>query len=163
MSWTEVRVDTLRRLWSEGLSASRIATALGGGITRNAVIGKVHRLGLAGRTKPAAAGEPRARKSRTASALLRVARPAVRGNTALAYELEPEAEPELADNVIPLGQRRSLLELNEETCRWPIGDPGTADFFFCGGRAVASLPYCSYHARVAYQPPSARRDRRPFR
>jgi GcrA cell cycle regulator len=119
---------------------------------------------LAGRAKPEpAVAEPRTRKSRAQSALLRLARPTVRGNTALAYEPEPEAEPEPVDNVIPLGQRRNLLELTEETCRWPIGDPGTADFYFCGGHAVVGLPYCSYHSRVAYQPPNTRRDRRPFK
>ena len=85
-----------------------------------------------------------------------------RGNTALAlaYELEPEPEPEPIENIIPIGQRRTLLELNEDTCRWPIGDPGSTDFFFCGGQALTSLPYCSYHSRVAYQPANARRDRR---
>ena len=89
----------------------------------------------------------------------------MRGNTALAHAYEIDLEPELEpiDNVIPLGQRRSLLELTEETCRWPIGDPGTADFFFCGGPTVTSLPYCAYHSRVAYQPANVRRDRRPFR
>ena len=65
------------------------------------------------------------------------------------------------DNVIPIGQRRTLLELTEETCRWPIGDPGHADFFFCGGPPISGLPYCAYHSRVAYQPPNVRRDRRP--
>jgi GcrA cell cycle regulator len=97
--------------------------------------------------------------------MLRVSRPQIRGNTVLAhsYELDVEPEPELVDNVIPIGQRRTLLELTEETCRWPIGDPGQADFFFCGGQTITSLPYCAYHSRVAYQPPNARRDRRPFR
>ena len=89
----------------------------------------------------------------------------MRGNTALAHafelDMEPEAQP--IDNVIPIGQRRSLLELTEDTCRWPIGDPGSADFYFCGGPAVTSLPYCAYHSRVAYQPANVRRGRRPFR
>ena len=86
----------------------------------------------------------------------------MRGNTALAhaFEYDVEPEPEVLDNIIPIGQRRSLLELNEMTCRWPIGDPGSADFFFCGGQTVTSLPYCAYHSRVAYQPPNLRRDRR---
>jgi GcrA cell cycle regulator len=61
---------------------------------------------------------------------------------------------------IPFGQRRTLLELTEETCRWPIGDPGSTDFFYCGGQTVTGLPYCAYHSRVAYQPPRVRRDRR---
>jgi GcrA cell cycle regulator len=164
MTWTDERVETLKRLWTEGLSASQIAAELGG-ITRNAVIGKVHRLGLSGRAKSPAAAAPRPRKPRQQTHMMRVARPSVRGNTALAqaFELDIEPEPELADNIIPMGQRRTLLELSEETCRWPIGDPGTADFFFCGGATLTALPYCAYHCRVAYQPANLRRDRRPFR
>jgi GcrA cell cycle regulator len=164
MSWTDERVEILKKLWTDGHSASRIATELGG-ITRNAVIGKVHRLGLSGRAKSPSATAARPRKSRPHAQMLRVGNPAVRGNIALAhaYELDIEPEPELLDNVIPLGQRRSLLELTEETCRWPIGDPGHSEFFFCGGRTVTGLPYCAYHSRVAYQPPNVRRDRRPIR
>jgi GcrA cell cycle regulator len=97
--------------------------------------------------------------------MLRVSRPAIRGNTALAqafaYDYEVDADPTPVENVIPIGQRRTLLELNEQTCRWPIGDPATQEFYFCGGSAVTSLPYCAYHARIAYQPPAARRDKRP--
>jgi GcrA cell cycle regulator len=161
MSWTDERVETLKRLWTEGLSASQIAAELGS-VTRNAVIGKVHRLGLSGRAKSPSSSAPRPRKAR-AHSLLRVSRPTVRGNTALAhaFEYDIEPEPEVLDNVIPIGQRRTLLELNEDTCRWPIGDPGSSDFFFCGGQATTSLPYCSYHCRVAYQPANVRRDRRP--
>src|ERR1700728_4515784 len=123
MSWTDERVELLKKLWSDGLSASQIAAELGG-ITRNAVIGKVHRLGLSGR--------------------------AVRGNTALAhaYDIEAEAEPELIDNIIPIGQRRTILELNEQTCHWPVGDPGSSEFFFCGGNTVGGLPYRAYHSRL---------------
>ena len=164
MSWTDERVELLKKLWTDGLSASQIAAELGG-ITRNAVIGKVHRLGLSGRAKSPSSTAPRPRKTRTHAHMLRVARPAIRGNTALAqaFEYEVEVEAELVDNIIPIGQRRTLLELTEETCRWPIGDPGSSDFFFCGGRTITSLPYCAFHSRVAYQPPNMRRDRRPFR
>ena len=164
MSWTDERVETLKKLWAEGHSASQIAAELGG-VTRNAVIGKVHRLGLAGRAKSPSSAAPRPRKPRVASHMMRAPRTSMRGNTALAhaYDLDIEPEPELIDNVIPLGQRRSLLELTEETCRWPIGDPGTPDFFFCGGPAITSLPYCAYHSRVAYQPTNLRRDRRLLR
>jgi GcrA cell cycle regulator len=156
MSWTDERVELLKKLWSDGLSASQIAAELGG-ITRNAVIGKVHRLGLSGRAKSPASTAPRQRKSRTHTHMLRV--PRTRGNTALAhaYDYDVEPEPELLDNVIPIGQRRTLLELTEETCRWPIGDPGSTEFFFCGGQSLSGLPYCAYHSRVAYQPPSDRR------
>ena len=164
MSWTDERVETLKKLWTDGLSASQIAAELGG-ITRNAVIGKVHRLGLSGRAKTPAVAAPRPRKPRQPAHMLRVARPVVRGNTALAqaFELDVEPESEIVDNVIPIGQRRNLLELSEDTCRWPIGDPGNPDFFFCGGPTLTALPYCAYHCRVAYQPANLRRDRRPFR
>jgi GcrA cell cycle regulator len=165
MSWTDERVELLKKLWSDGLSASQIAAELGG-ITRNAVIGKVHRLGLSGRAKSTSAGVPRPRKSRSPSHMLRIGRNAIRGNTALAhaYDYEIEAEPELIDNIIPIGQRRTILELTEQTCRWPVGDPGSGDFFFCGGNTLTGLPYCAYHSRVAYQPASdRRRDRRPPR
>ena len=165
MSWTDERVELLKKLWSDGLSASQIAAELGG-ITRNAVIGKVHRLGLSGRAKSASSGASRPRKARAPAHMLRIGRNAIRGNTALAhaYDIEAEAEPEVIDNIIPIGQRRTILELNEQTCRWPVGDPGAGDFFFCGGNTVGSLPYCAYHARIAYQPASdRRRDRRPMR
>src|SRR5436853_2536078 len=110
MSWTDERVELLKKLWSDGLSASQIAGELGG-ITRNAVIGKVHRLGLSGRAKSPSSSAPRVRKPRTH--MLRVSRPAVRGNTALAlaYDMEPEFEPEFVDEVIPLEQRKTLLQL----------------------------------------------------
>jgi Uncharacterized protein conserved in bacteria len=161
MSWTDERVELLKKLWSDGLSASQIAGELGG-ITRNAVIGKVHRLGLSGRAKSPSSTSPRPRKARSGGHMLRVARPQMRGNTALAYDYEAEPEPELIE--IPMEQRRHLLELSEKTCRWPIGDPGSPEFFFCGGDTVNELPYCSYHSRVAYQPASdRRRDKRAFR
>jgi len=162
MSWTDERVEQLKRLWSEGMSASHIAKALGG-VTRNAVIGKVHRLGLSGRAKSPSSSAPRPRKARSGGHMLRVSRPSIRGNTALAYDFDVDPEPELIE--IPVEQRKTLLQLNEHTCRWPIGDPGSAEFFFCGGDAVNELPYCSYHSRVAYQPAGERRreKRPPFR
>jgi len=165
MSWTDERVELLKKLWSDGLSASQIAAELGG-ITRNAVIGKVHRLGLSGRAKSTSSAVARPRKARSSSHMLRLARASIRGNTALAhaYDLEAETAPELIENIIPIVQRRTILELTEQTCRWPIGDPGTTDFFFCGGNTVDGLPYCAYHSRLAYQPPSdRRRDRRAAR
>src|SRR5258706_6585082 len=127
MSWTDERVEMLKKLWADGLSASQIAAELGG-ITRNAVIGKVHRLGLSGRAKSPSSSAPRQRKARAHPHMMRVSRPAMRGNTALAhaYEVDLEPEPELIDNVIPIGQRRTILELTEATCRWPIVDPGSA-------------------------------------
>ena len=158
MGWTDERVELLKKLWADGLSASQIAAELGG-ITRNAVIGKVHRLGLSGRAKSPSSTSPRPRKARS-SGMLRVSRPSMRGNTALAYDYEVEPEPELIE--IPVEQRKTLLQLTEKTCRWPIGDPGSAEFFFCGGETANELPYCAYHSRVAYQPADdRRRDKRP--
>jgi GcrA cell cycle regulator len=163
MTWNDERVELLKKLWADGLSASQIAAELGG-ITRNAVIGKVHRLGLSGRAKSPSSSAPRPRKARSPSHMMRVSRPSMRGNTALAYDYDVDPEPEVIENIIPIGQRRTLLELNEETCRWPIGDPATSDFFFCGGKPIVGLPYCGYHSRVAYQPAGdRRRDRRPMR
>ena len=162
-TWTTERVELLRHHVVAGLTCSQIAAEIG--VTRNAVIGKVHRLGLSGRAKSPSSAAPRPRKPRSSGHMMRLARPSMRGNTALApmYEADLEPEPELIENIIPIGQRCSLLELNESKCRWPIGDPGTAEFFFCGGTPVEGLPYCNYHSRVAYQPAHVRRDRRPFR
>jgi len=163
MGWTEERVALLTKLWADGLSASQIAAELGG-ITRNAVIGKVHRLGLSGRAKSPSSSVPRPRKPR-APGMMRVPRAHIRGNTALAYDYAAEPEPELIE--IPIEQRKNLLQLTEATCHWPVGDPGSQDFFFCGGDAIENSPYCSYHSRVAYQPASERRrerqNRPPFR
>src|SRR4030081_2846895 len=98
MNWTDERVETLKKLWADGLSASQIAAELGG-ITRNAVIGKVHRLGLSGRAKSPSSSAPRPRKARPPANVFRTMRSAMRGNAALAsplpaYEMEPEVEPE---------------------------------------------------------------------
>ena len=113
MTWTDERVETLKKLWTDGLSASQIAAELGG-ITRNAVIGKVHRLGLSGRAKSPTSASPRPRKQR-APGMMRLARPTMRGNTALApmYEEAVEPVPELTENIFPIGQRCTLLELND--------------------------------------------------
>ncbi len=165
MNWTDERVELLKKLWSDGLSASQIAAELGG-VTRNAVIGKVHRLGLSGRAKAVAAPVARPRKPRPAAP---AARPMVQGNAALAPVLHPVIEPEPADlpdpvaNVVPMADRCTILNLTEFTCRWPVGDPGKADFFYCGSRTKTGLPYCAYHARIAYQPVQDRNRRRAAR
>jgi GcrA cell cycle regulator len=158
IGWTDDRVEQLKKLWEAGLSASQIAAELGS-ITRNAVIGKVHRLGLSGRAKSPSSAAPRQRKARPAQHMMRISRPMSRGNTALAhaFDVEVETDPVTYDNVVPMSQRLSLLELTEATCHWPVGDPGSSDFFFCGGKALGGLPYCAHHSRVAYQPASDRR------
>jgi GcrA cell cycle regulator len=163
MAWTDERVELLKKLWAEGLSASQIAARLGG-VTRNAVIGKVHRLGLSGRATSSSSPRPRRthvpRASRGASLLF-----GTRGATALKphYEAEPDYAPApLEELVIPLNERASIMTLKEAMCRWPIGDPGEPEFHFCGRKTCASLPYCEHHARMAYQPVQARRRERRF-
>ncbi|MBI1309259.1 MAG: GcrA cell cycle regulator [Proteobacteria bacterium] len=161
MSWNDERVETLKKLWSDGLSASQIAAELGD-VTRNGVIGKVHRLGLSGRAKSPSSTAPRPRKARSAGGTIRFQPPQVRGNTALAYDVE--FEPELLE--IPQEQRKTLLQLTDKTCHWPVGAPGSGDFFFCGGDSADEQPYCSFHCRVAFQPNSDRRrsgSHRPFK
>lgn len=175
MGWTEERVETLKKLWMEGLSASQIAGILGEGVTRNAVIGKVHRLKLSGRAKPASSA-PRARTAPRGggTATRRVSSPApgmrssqstplrqrsmvsapMHGATALKIAEEFETDlyvaPQAAELFIPLESRLSLLQLNEHTCKWPIGDPLTPEFYFCGQHAGESGPYCEFHSRRAY-------------
>ena len=162
ITWTDDRVEQLKKLWEGGLSASQIAAELGN-VTRNAVIGKVHRLGLSGRAKSPSSAAPRPRKPRPAQQMVRMPRPVARGNTALAhdYQVEMEPDPISVDNVIPISQRLQLVELNDATCHWPVGDPASAEFYFCGGKAVAGAPYCAHHSRIAYQPASDRRRAAP--
>src|SRR5258708_27812299 len=158
LTWTDDRVEQLKKLWEAGLSASQIAAELGN-VTRNAVIGKVHRLGLSGRAKSPSSAAPRQRKARPAQHMMRVSPPQSRGNTALAHAFEVEMEPDpiAYDNVVPMRQRLSLQELSEATCHWPICDPARSEFFFCGRHAPQRLPYCAHPSRIAYQPASHRR------
>lgn len=161
MSWNDERVELLKKLWSEGLSASQIAGRLGG-VTRNAVIGKVHRLGLSGRatTSRMKSHRPRARTAANARRVQQKSRFASQGNPALRALYQPEAEPfapSVEELVIPLKERRTIQTLTECSCRWPIGDPMSADFHFCGKNKVPGLPYCEFHARRAFQPPQPRR------
>jgi GcrA cell cycle regulator len=163
MSWTDERVELLRKLWNEGLSASQVAAELGGGITRNAVIGKIHRLGLAERAKAPSAPRPRAAKPPRAQNPARGHGHLV-GNVALAFAPRAHVAPAPRldeDVVIPMSERVTLLELRESMCRWPMGDPTTPEFRFCGAKSpTGSGPYCAYHAHVAYQPVQDRRRAR---
>ncbi|MCK9550726.1 GcrA family cell cycle regulator [Aquamicrobium sp.] len=171
MNWTDERVELLKKLWTEGLSASQIAAQLGG-VSRNAVIGKVHRLKLSGRGRTTAAparqkkasSAPAASKPVRAAAPARSAAPTI-GATALQvqFDAEPVARQQLrsSDNVVvPISRRLDLTQLTERTCKWPNGDPLSEDFHFCGNEAGESGPYCAYHARLAFQPASERRRAR---
>ena len=164
MSWTEERVERLSRLWLEGRSASQIAAELGEGVTRNAVIGKVHRLGLSGRD-PAPVEAPQLRAKAPVPAEP-IALPPTLDDVVAEMEISPVPQPiaidlqalrTASDVVIPLSDRVTILELGATMCRWPLGDPTSAEFRFCGCRAHSSLPYCAEHARVAFQPVADRR------
>ena len=170
MNWTDERVEKLKRLWAEGLSASQIAAQLGG-VSRNAVIGKVHRLALPGRAKSGgSAGSSRTPKRPAANARPQTFSPRVATRTVtraaganmLKEEIEINGEAEVRLNragnvVVPIARKLVLTELTDRTCKWPIGDPMSDDFHFCGCEAADGAPYCSYHAKLAYQPVSERR------
>ena len=171
MSWTEERVELLRKLWLDGLSASRIAAELAGGVTRNAVIGKVHRLGMSGRVKapttmPAGARRPSKPSADTSrQPLQRPSAMPMRGNLAVALQSRPMPLPQpyrsTGDNVVPMADNVTIMELRESMCRWPVGDPSSAEFRYCGGKApIGEGPYCSFHSRMAYQPSQDRRARK---
>jgi len=224
MSWTDERVETLKRMWGEGQSASQIAKELGG-VTRNAVIGKVHRLGLSNRVAPGAAREDEVAADVVTEAVVAPPAPPVEAvapaaipvaeavldpvNMAADDEVGLDADAVAADavvedddeddddapaapnslrrQIIPAGQplppqpsvgeisaealaevrevekkarKLTLMELTERTCKWPIGDPATPDFWFCGLPVQPGKPYCDAHVGVAFQPMSSRRDRR---
>ncbi len=149
MAWTEDRVEVLTKLWAEGLSASQIAKQLGE-VTRNAVIGKVHRLGLSGRAKPSRPSAPRTSKP-SAPRTRVVARVSAPRQTA---RIIPKAPPPPPIEAKPLenGEYATILTIREHMCKWPIGDPSTSDFRFCGRKTDPSVPYCEAHSAVAYQP-----------
>lgn len=210
MSWTDERVELLKKMWSEGHSASQIAKELGS-VTRNAVIGKVHRLGLSSRNSPEAAPASTVEAPVAAGADAPAASPqeadaADAADAALAedaviptetvQEMAPEpvgapvpSAPAIPGRrpIVPAGQplppqpsaneispealanvreieksarKLSLMELTERTCKWPIGDPATDEFWFCGLPVKPGKPYCEAHVAVAFQPMQSRRDRR---
>lgn len=137
MSWTDERVTLLKQLWGEGKTAAEIAKVLGDGITRNAVIGKAHRLKLSSRLSPIQ--QNTSKKVKTESVIPRIVKPQVK---------LPEFK----------GKGVKLVELDPYGCRWPNGDPQEKETFsFCGCESVAGLPYCPDHARMAYQVPTRAR------
>ncbi|MDE4176503.1 GcrA family cell cycle regulator [Phaeobacter sp. PT47_59] len=200
MSWTDERVELLKKMWGEGQSASQIAKELGG-VTRNAVIGKVHRLGLSNRAtggaksaepkeKPAAASaapkpaakpkpqpkaEPKTEPARAAAPAASAAAPETKAAIPARKQIIPAGQPlppqPSANEISPealakvnevekKAKKLSLMELTERTCKWPVGDPATEDFWFCGLPVQQGKPYCEAHVGVAFQPMSSRRDRK---
>ena len=151
MGWTDERVETLKKLWLEGLSASQIAKQLGG-VTRNAVIGKVHRLGLSGRAAP----------SQPQRSVFRAPRPARVPVAAAPAPRRPVAQPVAPTLPVIRSEEpgsATVLTLGAHMCKWPIGDPATDNFSFCGRRSNEDGPYCHEHAMIAYQPQPTRTKR----
>ncbi len=194
MSWTDERVELLKKMWGEGQSASQIAKELGG-VTRNAVIGKVHRLGLSNRTAAANSSAASPQTEAKAAAPKPKAEPKpkpapkpepVKAEAAPAPEPRPVPTP-ARKAIIPAGQplppqpsaneisaealakvseiekkakKLTLMDLTERTCKWPVGDPATPEFWFCGLPVQQGKPYCEAHVGVAFQPVNNKRDRR---
>lgn len=159
MSWTDERVEVLKKLWADGLSASQIAMQIGG-VSRNAVIGKVHRLGLSGRATTSRMQSHRQRSKASSTKRIAKTRFPPAGNAAYRalcqLDAMPFVEPQ-EELVIPLAERQTIETIEFHHCRWPIGDPTTPEFHFCGRSKVTGLPYCEFHARRAFQPPQPRR------
>ena len=156
MAWTQEREDLLRKLWLQGLSASQIAYVMAG-ITRNAVIGKAHRMGLPKRS-PATSHRPKPRVQRGKPSLAFVGgKPAprdtasdVRYRHGLDYETAHKCF-DVAQSDVAAEDRITLMTLTSRTCKWPIGDPADADFHFCSQDAENNRSYCEFHHRLAYQ------------
>lgn len=192
MAWTDERVELLKKMWGEGQSASQIAKELGG-VTRNAVIGKVHRLGLSNRAgaSGAAKAEPAAKAPKVDAKPKAAPKAEPKPKPEPVAKAEPVMETKSATpprrQIIPAGQplppqpsaneispealakvnevekkakKLTLMQLTERTCKWPVGDPATEDFWFCGLPVQQGKPYCEAHVGVAFQPMSSRRDRR---
>ena len=204
MAWTPDRVEALKKMWSDGHSASQIASDLGG-VTRNAVIGKIHRLGLSNRgtgiqkdknenlkqetaskstngsinetlntnkTKKRSTKQKKASINLTQS-IKETPKPVPKNvNKPIIFTANQPLPPqpstseiseETLKNVKSIekkSKKLSLMELTERTCKWPIGDPATDKFWFCGHIAEPGKPYCETHIEIAFQPVASRRERR---
>ena len=205
MAWTNERVQKLTLLWKNGKSASKIAIELGEGVSRNAVIGKIHRLGLSDRSS----GTPTIDIKKTRKSVTKITstneqqpnfsdfksnleetvpkkgkkrgrKPSVKNilknannlNKGFEYNeksivgigsLESEIDHITLANMRELetnAKKLNLLELTEKTCKWPIGDPATSEFWFCGHPSEQGKPYCKTHVSIAFQPITTRREKK---
>jgi GcrA cell cycle regulator len=155
--WTEAAIETLRQLALEGKSASAIALAVGAP-SRNAVIGKANRIGikLSGNVHGSGSRPPR-------SVIERPRRPAIARTESLwkraaVSAIPRERKPAWAFAGAEVGEmlRVGLEEIREDACRWPIGDPTSEEFVYCGVQTAKGRSYCAGHCRMAYKPPNAR-------
>ncbi len=205
MAWTEERVKKLTLLWKSGNSASKIAIELGEGVSRNAVIGKIHRLGLSERGSGSNASGPKIKENKIKDKNLpknqtsevsdlqnsleastqrsgkkRGRKPSIKkltinenqsilGSNAdenssletgeIATEIDKVALKNMKE-IEKKAKKLNLLELTEKTCKWPIGDPATSEFWFCGHPSEQGKPYCETHISIAFQPITTRRDKK---
>ena len=196
MAWSDERVAVLKKMWLDGNSASEIAKELGN-ITRNAVIGKVHRLGLSNRetnvSKAGATGNKetkgvkRGRPPKINKEPKKRGRPQkikepkdfddittesnkstnASGTNGRTNETKLEVVSDLSEETLKdllkvemKSKKISLMDLTERTCKWPIGDPATDTFWFCGHEAEPGKPYCKTHISIAFQPITQRRGRK---
>ena len=145
MSWTNEKVEKLKELWSKGHTASQIAEMLGE-TTRNAVIGKAHRLDLEARAPSKQSATPKSRDNRQ---IKRTAAPTSRKAKFQSILLDKNFEPE---------NPKSLENLTESTCKWPIGHPNEEKFYFCGRKPEGEFPYCKLHVLYAFQPKGSKEE-----
>ena len=151
MSWTDEKVQKLRELWSKGHTASQIAEALGD-TTRNAVIGKAHRLNLEARAPSrsnASTGSSSSAVNKINKQQSKSQQPMTRKQKFQSILLDKNFEPE---------NPKSLEELTESTCKWPIGHPNEENFYFCGRKPEEDFPYCKLHILYAFQPKGQKED-----
>ena len=141
MSWTTEREEKLRKLWDQGHTASQIAAMIGD-TTRNAVIGKAHRLNLAAR----AASKNSSLKNKNQISKIKKPERKSRLSKFKSLLIDKNFEPE---------NPRTLEELDNNTCRWPLGHPDEKDFYFCGRSPEDNFSYCKLHVLYAFQPKSA--------
>ena len=205
MAWTEERVKKLTLLWKSGNSASKIAIELGEGVSRNAVIGKIHRLGLSERGSTSNVSGPKKTQNKIKDKNLsknkdlkvsdlenilkestqrkgkkRGRKPSIKTltskeiksnsgsdtneNSSLEIgEIDNEIDKVALANMIEIekkAKKLTLLELTEKTCKWPIGDPATSEFWFCGHPSEQGKPYCETHVSIAFQPVTTRREKK---
>ena len=174
LSWTDERVEKLKKLWAQGLSASQIAAELGG-VSRNAVIGKAHRLGLPDRKAKVGFNSESVRVARRQrkTELERLRRQAVdaprrvRKHPWLGVPVEvvqPTSEPQTQPEEAFMEKGVTLMELDDipalpSMCRWPFGDIRHSEITYCGHEPIDGYPYCGRHCRMAYRPREQRQSK----
>ena len=147
MSWTEQKIEILKKLWGSGKTASQIAEIIGG-ISRNAVIGKAHRLNLSAKIKTRSVKSNQNFDNATIEKNIQTSKK-VRKSKFRSLIIEKNFEPE---------NPKQLEELDENSCKWPIGHPDEKSFYFCGRSSLKDFSYCKLHLLYAYQPKGKKED-----